>query len=94
MRQYRIYYNAKSTAPVVWAIDEGTQGSEVHVQRVEVGPGLGLVSCFNPNHKKGEPSAWFELSAHCEIRGGVAYLTQDTPLPPAELTTNLTSRTQ
>ena len=75
MKRYRIYFNYRSTAPVVWAVDEGTPGSEVHVQRIDLAPGVGASSNFNPDAPKGEPSAWFDVEANLDIHGGVAYFT-------------------
>lgn len=72
MKTYRIYFNYRSTAPVVWAIDEGTQQSEIHVQRVEVDHGVSLRSCFTAERQEGAPCAWFEVTASCRIEGGVA----------------------
>ena len=74
-KTYRLYFNYRSTAPVVWAIDEGSQDSEIHVQRIEVEPGVALHSCFSPVKVEGAPSAWFELTAHCRIEGGIAHFT-------------------
>jgi hypothetical protein len=90
MKTYRLYFNYRSTAPVVWAIDEGTQDSEIHVQRIEVAPGVALHSCFSAEKREGSPSAWFELTADCRIEGGVAWFTAEaaTQAPAALIASN------
>jgi hypothetical protein len=91
MKTYRLYYNYRSTAPVVWALDEGTQASEIHVQRIDVAPGCGITSHFSTDHVEGAPSAWFELTADCEIKGGVAYFTRAEGLMPADTASSFTT---
>jgi hypothetical protein len=68
---YRLYFHKRDgDDPVVWSIDEGTQDSEMHVQRFSL---IGLIahSRSNLDAKPGEPAGWIEVeNAKARFYGG------------------------
>lgn len=76
MKTYRIYYNREKDWPQVWSVDEGSQATEINVIGVEF-DGVQVTSQHLPaplaDTPRESPFAWFEVTAHLEVVGGVAY---------------------
>jgi hypothetical protein len=70
MMLYRVYFHKKENAPQVWSVDEGSQDTEIHVQRVS------FVNCnvwtnTNREAQPSQPSGWLEvLAQRMELSGG------------------------
>ena len=73
---YRLYFHKRNgNDPVIWSVDEGTQGSEIHVQGFLL-LHLNVTSGRNLEAKDGEPSGWMVIqNAHMRIEDGIAIFT-------------------
>jgi hypothetical protein len=72
MKTYRIYYHRIENAPQVWAVDEGTTATEIHVQGFTLIGGIvrGRVAA---NPEEGQPGGWLEVAdMELELSGGCA----------------------
>jgi hypothetical protein len=75
---YRVYFNRKSEYPQVWAVDEGSQESEINVSSVEIYVPV-ISRCLSQeemnsvDHNRA-PVAWFECRGALSVVNGIAYI--------------------
>ena len=71
--RYRIYFNRRSDAPLVWSVDEGSQETEINVSRVEIlTPIKSFYNGKTPNPDS--PVAWFETDGILARVNDVAFI--------------------
>ena len=69
---WRIYFNSRAEAPLVWSIDRGTSASEVKIREIHLVQCSGI-SHFTPKADNlREPRAWIEGYGRVEIFDAVA----------------------
>jgi len=69
---WRVYYNARSAAPLIWSIDRGDVSTEIEVREIHF-VNVSALSRFNSRANNiTEPRAWIEGCGSVDILEGTA----------------------